>query len=92
MNKNKQNPDLWTAGQIYKKQVDLYGSQDGMSELLAKQGIPGIRYLDGSSRTAGAGSSNFVLFDDAMPRIIEVNGQPTGLLPWAEEAKKVKKK
>jgi hypothetical protein len=25
-------------------------------------GIPGIRYLDGGSRTAGAGSSNYVVF------------------------------
>ena len=32
------------------------------SAMLAKQGIPGIRYLDGGSRTGGAGTSNFVVF------------------------------
>ncbi len=40
------------------------------SALLAKQGIPGIRYLDGGSRAAGEGTSNFVLFDDQLPRIL----------------------
>lgn len=54
-------------------------------------GIPGIRYLDGNSRGVG-GTSNYVLFDDQLPRILEVNGQPTGLLSWADEAKKTKKK
>jgi hypothetical protein len=37
------------------------------------------------------GTSNFVLFDDQLPRILEINGQPTGLLSYADEAKKVKK-
>lgn len=32
------------------------------SELLRKKGIPGIRYLDGGSRGAGAGTSNYVVF------------------------------
>ena len=50
----------------------------------AAQGIPGIRYLDGGSRGQQAGTSNFVLFDDQMPRILEINGQPTGLLPWGK--------
>ena len=51
----------------------------------------GIRYLDGNSRGVG-GTSNYVLFDDQLPRILEVNGQPTGLLPWVEEAAKKGKK
>ena len=29
-----------------------------------------------------AGSSNFVAFDPEMIRILERNGQPTGLMPW----------
>lgn len=32
------------------------------SQLLHKQGIPGIRYLDGGPRADGAGTSNFVVF------------------------------
>ena len=53
------------------------------SQDLHALGIPGIRYLDGGSRTAGEGTSNFVLFDDQLPRILERNGIPTGLNPWA---------
>ena len=52
------------------------------SEKLRQAGIPGIRYLDGGSRSAGAGSSNFVAFDPELIRILERNGQPTGQVPW----------
>ncbi len=52
------------------------------AEHLRKKGISGIRYLDGGSRSAGQGSSNFVAFDPEMIRILERNGQPTGLEPW----------
>ena len=36
--------------------------QDLAASSLRKAGIPGIRYLDGGSRTAGAGTSNYVVF------------------------------
>lgn len=41
-------------------------------------GIPGIRYLDGGSRTGGAGTSNFVVFpgNEGLLKILERNGQP----------------
>jgi hypothetical protein len=55
---------------------------EAATEFLKRQGIPGIRYLDGGSRSAGQGSSNFVAFDPEMIRILERNGQPTGLEPW----------
>ena len=44
------------------------------SRHLIDQGIPGIRYLDQGSRTGGAGTSNYVVFDDALPKILERNG------------------
>jgi hypothetical protein len=49
---------------------------------LAKQGIPGIRYLDQGSRGAGAGTSNFVVFpgEERLLRILERNNQPLGLM------------
>lgn len=49
-----------------------------VSEALRAQGIPGIRYLDGGSRTAGAGSSNFVVFpgNEGLLSILERNGVP----------------
>ncbi len=53
------------------------------SQTLREIGIPGIRYLDGGSRSAGQGSSNFVAFDPDMIRILERNGQATGARPWA---------
>jgi hypothetical protein len=45
------------------------------SESLAAAGIPGIRYLDGQSRDGGKGTSNFVIFDEDLVKILEVNGQ-----------------
>ena len=44
---------------------------------LAKQGIPGIRYLDAGSRGQGQGTSNYVVFpgEENMLRILERNGR-----------------
>ena len=85
----------YTGQQLYEGEMNARGpwKQNGfadnaaappISELLKAQGIPGIRYLDGGSRGAGQGTSNFVLFDDQLARILERNVQPTGLLPWQE--------
>ena len=54
------------------------GRPEVASSFLKKQGIPGIRYLDGGSRTAGAGSSNFVVFpgNENRLKILERNGKP----------------
>ena len=40
-----------------------------ISEALRAAGIPGIRYLDGGSRTAGDGTHNYVIFDDSRIKI-----------------------
>jgi len=37
-------------------------------------GIPGIRYLDGNSRGAGEGSSNYVVFNDELVKILRKYG------------------
>jgi hypothetical protein len=52
------------------------------AEKLKSLGIPGIRYLDGGSRGAGAGSSNFVVFpgNEGLLNILERNGQPVNKL------------
>jgi hypothetical protein len=39
--------------------------QQGSTQLQAA-GIPGLRYLDAGSRNAGAGTSNFVIWDQAL--------------------------
>ena len=52
------------------------------AQRLRDAGIPGIRYLDGGSRGAGQGTSNFVIFpglEDQL-KILERNGVPLGLL------------
>jgi hypothetical protein len=36
--------------------------QDDAVKFLRQQGVPGIRYLDGGSRGAGSGTSNYVVF------------------------------
>ena len=54
------------------------GQKSGGELALRKAGIPGIRYLDGGSRSAGQGASNFVVFpgeEDALT-ILERNGEP----------------
>ena len=52
----------------------LRGSKDAGEKMLRDAGITGIRYLDGGSRGAGAGTSNFVVFDPAHMNILERNG------------------
>jgi len=49
-----------------------------VSELLASAGIPGIKYLDGSSRGKGEGSFNYVIFDDNLVKITALEQRPEG--------------
>lgn len=48
------------------------------SQAMSNAGIPGIRYLDQGSRTAGQGTSNFVVFpgNESLLTILERNGMP----------------
>lgn len=41
-----------------------------IEDALKAEGIPGIKYLDQGSRDAGAGSRNYVVFDDALISIV----------------------
>jgi len=60
-----------------------YLGKNGQGEQALNQlGIPGIKYLDGSSRAGGEGTRNFVMFNPDDIRILERNGQPTGQVPW----------
>lgn len=45
------------------------------TEALRSAGIPGLRYLDGGSRGTGQGTYNYVVFDDSLPKILEINGK-----------------
>jgi len=61
---------------------DAEFSRDGVdaskkaSEALLAAGIPGIRYLDGGSRSEGQGTYNYVAFDENLIKITGENGQP----------------
>lgn len=60
----------------------------GASELLARAGIPGLKYYDGMSRGKGEGSRNYVTWDqDVLNRMqmLERNGKPVGLLDVPED-------
>ena len=57
------------------------GNDQTASTGLQQQGIPGIRYLDAGSRGAGAGTANYVLFDDALAEILKRNGVALGAIP-----------
>jgi len=41
------------------------------SARLREAGIPGIKYFDQGSRAAGDGTRNYVVFDDALPKIMK---------------------
>lgn len=69
----------WALGEIGE---GIGGLGPKLTQEIQKAGIPGIRYLDQVSRNAGQGTYNYVLFDDMLPRILEVNGKPTGNQPW----------
>jgi hypothetical protein len=48
------------------------------SKFLLEQGVPGIRYWDALSRGAGEGTSNYVVFDDKLIKILEKDDKPVG--------------
>ena len=63
------DPELF-GRTLYDDFVIELEDKKNVSDALRNLGIPGIRYLDGSSRSAGEGTSNYVVFD---PSIIDIN-------------------
>ncbi len=57
---------VMTGGQLYQMYSQHRASPNAASKALAELGIPGIKYLDQGSRTAGQGTRNFVVFDPAI--------------------------
>ena len=57
---------------------NAFQSREAANQWALENGIPGIRYLDGGSRGAGQGSSNFVVFpgNEGLLSILERNGAP----------------
>jgi len=65
-----------TRGETIHHLLDRYyqGDRTQVSGVLKRAGIPGIRYLDQGSRQGGKGTSNFVVFDEDIVKILERNG------------------
>jgi hypothetical protein len=57
----KASPDM-TGYQLYESLVSIKGGQAEASQFMRESGIPGIRYLDRSSRDVGEGTRNIVVF------------------------------
>lgn len=62
-----------TGGQFINR-MQGYGDDVDTSSALQQAGIPGIRYLDAGSRTAGDGSRNYVIFDPSIVEIVRKYG------------------
>ncbi len=59
-----------TGEQVYRALA--YPKKDAeVSAKLRELGIPGLKYLDGQSRSDGKGTRNLVLFDDKIPKILK---------------------
>ena len=77
-NNGAQILDVLASG-IAQKGLHLPGGKKKDAERLAsnalvKAGIPGIKYLDNTSRDGAGTSSNYVIFDDRMVKILEKYG------------------
>ena len=69
------DPKTATGGDLMQIGFDV----DAGSALMKDVGVPGVKYLDGGSRAAGEGTSNYVVFDDALIEILKKYGL-SGLL------------
>lgn len=70
-------PDDPSGEWLHKAFIPQAGGQAAAADRLRQAGIPGIRFLDGNSRGAGAGTSNYVVFpgEENMLTILERNGK-----------------
>ena len=69
LEKSKENP-AYGAQDLLMRMAGTKNNSAEASQHLRELGIPGIRYLDQGSRTAGEGTSNFVVFDPKHMNII----------------------
>ena len=69
LEKSKENP-AYGVQDLLMRMAGTKNDSAEASQHLRELGIPGIRYLDQGSRTAGEGTSNFVVFDPKHMNII----------------------
>jgi hypothetical protein len=72
----EEQPTYLATGHTLHNALEDYGMKPRpeLSQYLNSQGIPGIKYLDQGSRTAGQGTSNYVVFDDKLIDILKKYG------------------
>ena len=63
------------GGQIYNTLAEQSGGSAALSAKLNELGIPGIKYFDGNSRSAGEGTRNLVVFDENLVNVVSRNGE-----------------
>ncbi len=69
-----QNAMRYGTGQSLYNRMETrqyFGGQESTSAALKEAGIPGIKYLDGASRSKGEGDYNYVIFDEADVTVTE---------------------
>ena len=64
-----------TGEKIYKDIANEKGGFDKASKYLASIGIPGVKYLDGFSRSKGLGTFNYVIWDQKILNKMKVVGK-----------------
>jgi len=69
---------IWNSGKDDSKWAKGIGPDKqyapNASDALRREGIPGIKYLDAGSRSAGDGSRNYVVFDENLISIVKKYG------------------
>jgi hypothetical protein len=68
--------DSSSGERLYRELARVYGGDAEASAAMAELGIPGIKYLDGTSRSAGEGTRNFVVFDEQYITPLKRNNEP----------------
>jgi GNAT superfamily N-acetyltransferase len=68
------SPPYSATGREIAGKSNLFSSGEQAAEVLKGKGIPGIKYLDQVSRSDGAGTRNFVVFDEKLISIVKKYG------------------
>ena len=67
--------NFYNALRLHKPDGVANLKKEGASALLNEAGIPGIRYFDGNSRSAGEGTRNIVVFDEGIINKVKRDGE-----------------
>ena len=69
-------PGQFTGQSLLKSMEFRLGTRQAVTDAMKAAGIRGVRYLDQTSRAAGSGTRNFVVFDENDIKIVAKDGKP----------------